>query len=114
MITLTTAFNPGDIDPGVTYANVKIIEFRCNIQGRNLTAICEYGNDDAGEWTPGKIQVVKVPVSGSEYDTLVANSKTLITDEATPSDGGHNVYVGAGRNLYQWLIDEGKFIGTAS
>lgn len=101
-ILLTTAFNPGDIDPGKTYAQAKITWYRTHITQMYMEVHCELGNTVEGVWTPGATQDYIFPLAGEDFIALCS---------AVPEEG-ETVYQTVSRLLYQWLLDEGKFIGT--
>lgn len=119
MINLTTAFNPGDVDSGKSYTHVKIVEFRAHIEKKQITIISQLGYLDGGEWIAGLIEPKIFVVSNGKvvqaYTDLVVGSTALQTDVADPGPppvSEYNVYAAAGRNLYQWLVDTGKYVGT--
>ena len=78
-ILLTTPFNPGDVDPGATYAEAKITEFRIGIEHRKrIEVLVELGNTVDGEWVPGKVPAHSVLIedlreSTPYTDVIMAN-----------------------------------------
>jgi len=123
-IVLTTpfSFDPGHGQPVESYGEMKIVEFVCGVQESQIRMRCQYGDTVDGTWVPGNApesaHVVEdrpaaenVPAT-SDYTDLVAASRTTADDEITPGDGGHSIYVGAARELYEWLIARGIYDGT--
>jgi len=102
-IQLTAAFDPGDVDPGVTYPRVIIKSFLCQPLTQEIAVVCEYGSGSSSSWTPGVVPTQEFLVSGSDYTTMIAE---------LPDSGLEAIYDGAARVIYQWLIDEGHFAGT--
>lgn len=108
MINLTTPYNPGDLDPGQSYTHARIIEFRAALDAKILTICVVYGYlDGESEWVQGKAPIRKVEINnkGSKYDLLIASATTTSSDEVQPGDGGHKCYIGTGRELYTYLIN---------
>ena len=104
-IQLTIPFNPGDLDPGKTYPEAKLIEININLQQKmiRLTAVC--GEEVSGIWQGGYMsKTFNVEIKGEDYDTIIL--------ETTISGEDHQIYAGIKRVLYQYLIDEGILEGT--
>jgi hypothetical protein len=100
-IQLTTAFNPGDLDT-VTYTQVKITKVYLSLDSKSFEIRCQYGNTVETAWVKGVVDDRNFNISGTDYDTLIA---------ATP-EAEETTYDAAARELYQWLLDNDKFVGT--
>jgi len=105
-ILLTSAFNPGDLDPSVTYPRAKIVNFEIDSEAKFINMSVTYGNvDGEGNWVPGKATPrAEFSLRNSDYDDVVV-------EVAIPEES-YLIYVGAKRVLYQWLIDNGHLAGT--
>ena len=116
MIVLSTAFSPGDVDPGKSYTHLRIVEIRINTCKKSIGMLTQHGYMESGEWTPGKVAPTVFTVTNGKsvnaYDNLVVASVALQTDVVAPGVSEYNVYAAAGRCCYQWLIDKGYFAGT--
>lgn len=120
-ITLTTPFNPGDLDPGKTYPHVFIPRFTDANQGTNLSFDYEYGtvtsssvqvpgigllglpgNANVPSWSKGVGAPTRTAIiSGSAY-LQIAYAAPLLTTDTT-----YNTLM---RALYNYLI---KTVGIA-
>lgn len=103
-ILLTTAYNPGDADPGKTYPRVKIISFSLVPDDKYLDMQLEYGDVSEGNWVPGVAKRIGKQITGAAFDSLAGGS--------LPLDANELIYDGASRTLYQWLLDNNIFAGT--
>lgn len=104
-IQLTNPFNPGDLDPGKTYPEAKILEISINTQAKfiRMSAVC--GETVSGIWYGGaQSRIFNAMVMGEDYDTMIL--------ETTTSGEDHMIYAGVKRVLYQYLLDEGILEGT--
>jgi len=107
-ITLTTAANPGDNDPGKTYPKAKIVHFSVNLLQNQITFELGYGDVVDGSWVIGNgVRGKNFTINSDDYATMIAES-ALQTDGAS----GYEIYSGAKRVLYQWLIDNEHISGT--
>lgn len=101
-IQLTKSFDPGDIDPEVAYAQVKIVSYIVDIISRTLRMNCEYGNTVTGVWTPGKVPITAIELNSAAFLPLMLQAVVQ----------GETVYNAVSRVLYQHLIDEEIYPGT--
>lgn len=101
MITLTTAFNPGDLDT-TTYSKVRITRYIMNTVENWISLTVEYGNYTNSQWTKGVAPEKNFTIQGSDFATLVVKAP----------QNGETIYEAAARELYNYLIDKGYFIGT--
>lgn len=103
-ILLTTAYDPGDNNPGVTYPRAKILGF--SFQQGVIGFSFGYGDLDGGApgtWVKGLGSPTKsFTIEGSDYDAMVAEIAT----------GGELIYDEVARVLYEWLIANGHVAGT--
>lgn len=113
-ILLTTAFDPGDLDPGKSYTHVKIVHLEHDVGGGSIRMICKRGYLDGGDFVPGAVsptmvhQVQDQPSlepPGTDYTSLV--SETVVS-----GDVGGLVYDVNAQHLYQYLLDQGAYAGT--
>ena len=101
-LQLTTAFNPGDMDPDKTYAQVKIIGYSVNILDRSMSLFCQLGNTVNGAWTPSVVPVKTINLLSDKFLPLMLQAVV----------NGETVYNAVSRVLYQHLIDDGTYPGT--
>jgi len=106
-IILTTPFDPGDTDPGQTYAAVQIVSMRWALSGY-VEVECQHGNVVAGAWVPGSKpttwhSIADNPKTGDKDYSAIVTTKPL---------EGESVYAGAGRGLYEHLVAKGIYPGT--
>lgn len=102
-LLLTTAYDPGDNDPGQTYPRAKVVAF--DWQDDRITFRLEVGDEvgDPAVWTFGPgADAKQFILTGADYDAVVAEA----------SLASELIYVGVKRVLYQWLIDNGHVAGT--
>ena len=105
-LELTTALDMGAID--ADYTHVKILNFLLHSEGEFIEMVVAHGTvDGGGAFTVGKRVAGVTPshfrIEGADYATIVS---------AVTSDTGVPIYNEVARELYQWLIDEGHYIGT--
>lgn len=117
---LDTAFNPGDADPGKTYAEIDVVVFH---QTKAATAadieLCwEYGNTVDGNWVRGDAQPaapgaqLRVIIHGDDYATLTTDtvSDVQTSDPASPlyiqvgAVWVERTYVTVKRTVYEYLV----------
>jgi hypothetical protein len=104
-VLLTTAFDPGDLDVGNTYPRAIIILQQIQPELRQIMVAYQFGNMVEGAWVKGMVSPDKtVTITGEDYDALVA--------EAAIEDEDYNIYAGAKRILYEYLIDKGYIVGA--
>lgn len=103
-ILLTTPYDPGDNNPGVTYPRAKITGFSHSngVIGFGVT----YGDlvdGVPGTWERGTGSPAKsFTIEGADYSAMVAEVATA----------GEKIYDEVARVLYEWLISEGHFAGS--
>ena len=104
-ILLNTPLNPGDLDPGVVsgYQEVKILSFKLDTERNRIELNCAYGNTVSGIFKRGIAQDNFYVITNSGYQELIASG--------TPEEG-ETIYEAAGRELYEWLLSNGYFLGT--
>lgn len=92
-IQLTTAWDPGQYDPGQTYPRAKIVDFLWKSTFIRVTV--DFGDVSGEDWVSGAARRKEktYTISGTDYDTMVAEISQ--TDEA--------LYAGVKRVLYAWL-----------
>lgn len=106
-ILLSTPFNPGDIDPGVSYPYVQIVGMRWFLSGVIEIEVAR-GRIVDGAFIEGKVPRDKITVANNprlgttEYTTLLTG---------TPS-AGESTYQAVGRGLYTYLRTKNGFMGT--
>jgi hypothetical protein len=102
-VTLTTAADPGDNDPGQSYPKCKVLHFNIDMLAKQINFTLGYGDVVDTSWVIGNgVRAKDFTIIGTDYDTMIAAAS--LADEA--------VYAGAKRVLYQWLIDEEHIVGT--
>lgn len=92
-IQLTTAWDPGQYDPGQTYPRAKIVGF--SWRDTYIRVTVDFGDVVDSAWVSGAAQRKEksYTISGADYDTMVAEVSQ--TDEV--------LYAGVKRVLYAWL-----------
>ena len=130
LITLTTPHSH-DIGHGeipIIYTQVKIIGFTLAPDQKELYFHTQYGDTVNEVWAPGAADtkstfyIRNIPEYMTDpetlipadpaFDILMMSARAGAGDELVPSDGGFSIYTAAARNLYEWLIAEGKYVGT--
>lgn len=103
-IILTTPANPGDNDPGNSYALAKIWDVRISLRRKRISFTLAFGDIIDGEWKDGVgISIKSYEIVGKEYEAVVAES----------SSKGETIYAGVKRVLYEWLqAHEDRFKGV--
>jgi len=108
---LTTAFDPGDLDPGHTYpkANIMFQSIRPEVgpNGEPVGVFVQYafGSVVEGSFVKGVASPTRSAfITGTDYDTLV--------DEAALEAESYKIYSGGKRVLYEYLVDKGLLAGT--
>jgi hypothetical protein len=109
-IQLTTAFDPGDLDPEKSYTHVKIVHLEHSIVDAFIRLVVARGYLDEGAFVES--QIAKRAIynivdegEGTDYTSMVA--ETVVS-----GDVGEKVYDVNAQHLYQWLIDKGYYAGT--
>lgn len=107
-IQLTTPLSVGDLDGNSPYQEAKIIDFKLFSADKRMELVVQLGNTIAGKWTPpvlsmGTITVKRFEISDTDYDTLVATQSLAV---------GEVYYQKVSEALYQWLLDNGHYVGT--
>ena len=106
-ILLTTPYDPGDADPGQTYARLKLREVRHLVSGKEIRCSCEYGNIVDSAWVPGVAsEIMWHSIHNDDttqhYDNLVSQSVVA----------GELVWTAPQKRVYQWLLDQSVYAGT--
>ena len=103
-VSLTTPKNTGDLDPSsAVYAEAKIVFQSIDVEVKAINVKVQYGNTVSGVWEKGILKDEWFVIKGADYDTVVASSS---------SAAGEIYYEKVAAVLYQWLIDNGHFVGT--
>ena len=102
-IQLTTPIQTGDLDINGPYQQVKIIEVLTYVTQQVIVVTCQYGNTITNNWVPG---VLTGAAATQQYQVLFAD---VIAEEP---EEGETAYEATSRILYEWLLDNNKFIGT--
>jgi len=102
-IVLTTPFDPGDYDSGVTnYGEVDVTDINISVKNQTIELRYEYGNTD-GEWVSGRKKgVTTIPVSN--WDN--------VADIVTQTD--EKVGVAVKRAALNYLVNKGIVDGSVS
>lgn len=100
-IQLTTVFAVGDFDTD-DYQHVRVVSFTLHSVQNFIEVECQYGNTVNGVWVGGTKAPEVHKIEGADYAAMVAKLP----------QGGETIYQAAGREIYQWLIDQGKYVGT--
>ena len=104
-VLLTTAFDPGDLDPGKTYPRANIVMQQIAPESEQIVVNYQFGDMVEDAWVKGAASPDKVVrITGADYTALVAS--------AANSQESYKIYAGAKRVLYQYLIDKGILAGT--
>lgn len=120
-VQLTNPFNPGDNDPGKTYAQAKIVRQEIDLIHKWIAVHIQYGDTVNGVWVPGAASPLKrltiensepqynnadppeiVVPAGTEFTTML--SKLALNNET--------LYNGVARELYSYFITKGLLAGT--
>jgi len=72
-ITLTTAYDPGDHDPGNTYPKATIVAMSFELLSETVHVTVQFGDDVSGDWVTGP---------GAKRRTFIINNNPT----ATPPD----------------------------
>ena len=112
MISLTTNYDPGDLDPGNTYPKADVVEAFHNRQIERINVSFCYGTESGGKLVLGKAAVVTMNVVNdatadpaiTDYDDLT----DLLSNNAEKGEAAYN------RCVCQHAINKGLFAGTAS
>lgn len=123
-IVLTTAFNPGDLDPGKSYPHVYIPRTSDAPQGTNLSFDWEYGTATSSSvanvpgvgalGTAGSVTVVNwVKGTGSFTKTVtISGTAYLAITNQTPIISTDTSYNTLQRALYQYLLTNSIVAGS--
>lgn len=118
-IQLTTPKDTGDLDPNAAqYAQVKIVHQGIDVSAKIITLRVELGNTVNGAWQPGILPpsnyVIKnrpaVMVGGVETAPASPAYDSLVTQ--LPGNTTESIYAQSADILYQWLLDNGHYVGT--
>lgn len=107
-ILLTTPYNPGDLDPGVSYTHSELRLFSGDFRANAITFAFQHGYLDAGSFKWGKVEPMVI--------TVIDNPKTgatNYTDMMTElSIDGEIISSGVARVLYTYALTKGIVVGT--
>lgn len=117
-ILLTSSIQTGDLDTSGPYLHVKITDLILDTINKKITVTCFHGNDSGGIWTQGikardRFAIKNIPAvldedgveitpADPQYDTIIA----------IMPGAGETIYQAASKQLYQWLLDKGHYVGT--
>lgn len=104
LIQLSSAYNPGDTDPGRTYPHAKIAAYHIYPDSNHIQVYPQYGsgNLSSSYWNPGSVFLGSKDISDSEYTALISSASLV----------GELPFVASDRILHKWLIDSGHVSGT--
>jgi len=109
MIKLAKPYNPGDIDPDVTYQFVRVFSVTGKRPqnpdepgGRVLRIVAEFGNMEDGKWKPGKLPMTNVYGNGEDIQPI----DDVVIKKDTPA------FEGWFRACEQFLINTKVYDGT--
>ena len=105
-ILLTTAYDPGDLDPGQTYDHADVHAMSWNVPDKRIHLSCVRGVLASGEVTPGKGRVIPVTIENVDPDTDYDDFVALLSNASEPSGDAMR------RSCCQWLLDKNHFAGT--
>jgi len=132
-IALTTPFPyaEGHGAPSVDYAFVLIKRLDLHAVNKRMVLFMEYGNVGAGGWEACPAREHQIDIKNTPAETAVGQNETTGAweqEETTPedlafdqmrldflilaTDVGEQIYDVLAQNLYQWLIDNGKYAGV--
>jgi len=105
-IVLTTAYDPGDLDV-VSYAHVKVLQYKLSPESKTVNLQCKHGNVDGGVFTEGKLQpqyhsITNIVGGTQHFDVLAAVNANTNEDALAAFE----------RVCYQWLLDQSKYVGS--
>lgn len=104
MIQLTTAFNPGDMDPGKSYTHVQIHELRWDMPKKQMMVRVVRGYLESSNFVIGKVPDAWVVFAdGGPKNPQLTDYTDLI---AGMPQSGESIYQAAGRELYTKLITD--------
>lgn len=97
VIQLSSAYNPGDADPGRLYTHIKINAYHFYPDSQHIQIYPQYGSAslaESGSWTGSSLFLGSRDIAGSEY-ALVLSSASL---------PGELPFAASDRVLHQWLL----------
>jgi hypothetical protein len=107
MLQLTNPYNVGDVDPNGPYTHAKILQFDVNLEHQHIHFVVQLGTISEEAFVKGirakNTTMRNFDIQGDDYLAIVAK---------TTSAQGVPIYDEVARELYQWLIDSGHFVGT--
>lgn len=103
-VLLTTPYNPGDADPGVTYARVRVTTVVIDRVAWTTRIEYQWGNYSAPTWTAG--------VKTGRTDYATADLVAMLA--VAPDEADTNVADGMMRAILTKLIADGVFAGTVA
>lgn len=121
-LQLTTPVSVGGLDPdaaGGEYDQIRIENLEFDFVRKKIGLRCVYGNTVSGDWVSGKKEM-RIGVQNQEaaYDEngdIIAGTSSTAYDDVVallPVDDTTPLYTQVGDTLYQWLIDQGYFVGS--
>lgn len=115
-IQLTTAFNPGDLDPGKQYTHLAIRHLEHSLDNQTIRLICKYGVLEEGSFVAGAMSPTKTHLIQDEptADPPGTDYTDLVATQVVSGDVDDLVYDVNAKHLYQYLLDNGEYAGTIS
>ena len=104
-IELTTPAIGGVITDGETFTHMRIAHWSDDPRRRQLSLVLVYGNKVGGKFKQSANPHMQrqVVIQKDDYTDLVSNATAT---------AGQNLFRGARRAAYQWLMDNGYGAGT--
>lgn len=107
MIQLATSYNVGDVDPNGPYTHVKILRFSADLEHQRIHFSTQMGTMSGDDFVKG------IRAKGSTVQNFdIDHDDYLAIVAKTTSAQGVLIYDEVARELYQWLIDKGHYVGT--
>jgi len=127
-IKLDTPFTytPGHGEVSYTYTQIKVVRFSVDIDAKQVVIVTQYGDTNAGIWTPGIAPTrsfvienreahLAPPPEGQTYPVQIPQDPAyddLMTGYYTQLPTGSSVYDEVGISLYTYLLNNGYYTGT--
>jgi hypothetical protein len=105
LIRLSVPFNPGDVDPGITYEYARVVEIEFNAEEvaiHPMTLRVRFGNAANGVWQPGKVSNNMIMLTRPE---LVALAERQTED-------GWPVIEALENAILDWLLYTSRYVGN--
>lgn len=109
-IQLAAQFNPGDLDPNVSYDQAKIVEFRMDLVDMVIFIYYEYGRTVDGKWVRGVAPRKMITIQDNpEASPPTTEFSDVVGAQVTQ---GRTRYEEVGIACYTYLISKGICVGT--